>query len=254
MPRRIPARRNAKASKIDVGKVVRLTSDALLITQLPDGGRELSTKRATPAAMQGLLLGLAVLTDRANAMLEERHRQWANKPYPQIEADFQAWRGRFEAYLADVNECIGSSRFNDPQCISWTVTLPLLLGWYPNEAGDGVDPAQKVQKTPDLASIFLIFNQLIEAGAVFETYTLGTFMGDVATSAEESYETYVDPIVEAAVAAAKAVAELPQTLMAAAKRHQNTLSALPWILGGGLVVGAIYLAKGGKVPPYLKRS
>lgn len=246
-------RRNAPTEKIDVGKVVRLVSDAFLITELPDGKRELSTKRATPAALQGLLLSLAILTDKADAMLEERHRRFINKPHPQLQADWEAWKARLEDYLQKVNACIAEGRFLEPRCCSFTVTLPLLLGWYPNEAGDGVDPNQKTQKVPDLASIFQIFNGLIEAGAFFETLTLGTFMGDVATSAKETYEVYIDPVVEAAVAAAEAIANVPGALMKAVKRHQQNLSALPWILGGGLVVGAIYLAKGGKVPS-LKRS
>lgn len=135
--------------EFDVGRIVRDYQAKFVGT---------SPNLAMPATMVILLAELEDLTRR----LEERDEGIS----PQVSQDLTRWRARLDGY----HEALAKApSLDDRQAILWTVTAPLLLGWYGGPTGTEVEltpggfpPGFNTdhEHTADLATPFSLANQM----------------------------------------------------------------------------------------------
>lgn len=224
-------------AKLDQEKFSALFQDYYL--RRPDG--KLSNERATPAALQPLLLMLLVWTEQMEA-------EWKSlRPHhptlqPQLNAAVNAWYERLYVYLEVVDACIAQGRGNDPSCCYYTVTAPLLLGWYPNEAGDGIDPKQVSPKVLDVGSPMSLAVQLCELGKFHQFHTPAQFFSD----ALQNFEDSLGPGWQIAKSAGERAWQCLQDPMTCLQKSVDTLKKLsqpsPLMLGAAIVLGLGVLA------------
>lgn len=133
----------------DVGAIVRkLQGDFRLFStsDRPVGADEKNA--ATPENLRVLLESLDRLTD---SILEQRSEGllpvFRNEAW---DTDMVHWQGRLGAYL----EAADAAPDGDRQSVLWSVTAPLLLGFFGGEA------SSLPRQTPDVATPFSLANQL----------------------------------------------------------------------------------------------
>lgn len=137
---------NGDPALVDVGAKVREITAAFL---------KVEPNRATPRDLLGLVRGLEGLTQKLyDAAAQVDIGTMGMPTLPPDEArwwrDFRRWRERLEGY----RKACEAAAPNDRAAVLWTVTAPLLLGYYNGEESD------KPQQVADVASPFMLENQL----------------------------------------------------------------------------------------------
>lgn len=145
---------------VDVGAKVKEISDEFLAPPSPN--------RATPENLLVLVRGLEAYTESLRREAAEvaswvpgaDEQQWTWAMYQ--------WRTRLASYRVALE---GASP-RDRKAVLWTVTAPLLLGYYNGEKGD------KPQQVADVATPFSLQNQL-EVREQFEAENWNRLIGDL---------------------------------------------------------------------------
>ncbi len=162
---------------VDVGKIVREATTAYLAPPAPN--------RATPARLKILVKSLRKTTDQVYAEFIVKKATNLNfwisnsSSFDQFKADMDAWQGRLQGYEAALSAAPASDR----KAILWTVTAPLLLGFY-----GGAD-SKAPQAVPDVATPYILMNGF----------------GTMQTFADENYDRLMADMKDAAVAIAKKI-------------------------------------------------
>lgn len=143
-------RRATLVPMFDVASLTRdFQSEFVLFDRRPVAG-EVLTNKATPGNLRRFLAKLQVLT-AALVAKRETLSDWA--PDAAIFAwdnDLVRWRGRLAAYI----DACDAAPADDRQAVLWTVTAPLLLGFYGG-------PASKLPQQPiDAVTPFMLANEL----------------------------------------------------------------------------------------------
>lgn len=154
----------------NVGQITRdLQADYLT----PDG-------RLTPRHLGPLVAGLAQMTDSIQGealRLQLGGFPWltANALPEQWNSDMRSWQERLAAYKA----ALASASPNDRKAILWTVTAPLLLGFY------GGPDSEKPQSVLDAVTPYMLANQL-EIEDEYRETIWNQFKEDVKTEAKST--------------------------------------------------------------------
>lgn len=219
-----------------------------------------SYKNATPAALHPTVLKLMELSARAkHEMLEvarkatglqERPRDdevhgvahttlqlWddilATEPGPN-NPTVQAFDARLEGYRKAIDDAVIAGKHADAEATHYTVTLPLLVGWYPNADGTDIDPAQKQRRAADsgyaarmlcMAGVRGDFEASQQLSEFFRAEAEGLKVRAVETG-EAAYEYMAD-----------AMAAGVGMLLAPTRKLQTTAK---WVIGGVAAAAVVY--------------
>ncbi len=198
---------------------------------------------ATPAVFQPLVMKLIEMSARAQAAVDKIamahqakaslggtsvYELYASREPGPLNKEVIAYDERLQEYLRIINECIGEGRHSDPDCVYYTVTAPLLMGWFPNEAGDDVDPEQKWRKPADVGYAARMLLMAGEASSFDASQGLIKYLEFV----EEAAKDRMHDLAWAAKQLAKAAGEI------AAAAMEGVTKGFPWlpIAAGGLLV------------------
>ena len=200
-----------------------------------DGKTVLNYRKATPVLLSALLLGLELKTADAQEVigsLPDTHDKRG------LVADLDAWKQRLARYQSFNSDAMVATP-SDPGSVWWCVTMPLILGWYPNATCTGIDPEQKGQELADVATPILLINAGICAGAFYDTQNLSKYFEFSLGLAED--------LAKDGIEGAKNLYEEAKELATKVKEHVEGYldfqkKALPWIAGAVIVGGLAYLA------------
>lgn len=231
-------------------------SSALQKAILGPDAKSWSKKFATPAALQPIVMKLMEMSLRAQYAMEVEGKRMQSKyqlggtaimeKFLETEPGannptVQAFDKRLEGYLGYINECIGNGKAMDPDCIYYTVTAPLLMGWYPNKDGTGIDPAQLTRKPADSGYVARMMLMAGERAKFEGTQNLNKFL-------EITYEEAKNRMADAkwmAEELARAMADIAAAAASAALSSITKSSVwLPLGVGAGLIGFLWFRSKG----------
>ena len=138
----------------DVGKITRsLQNEFNLFNRDP---RQQMTNQATPEKLGALIAALTKLTSKIEAQRDTAAFDWTPDAGVVIwDRDMAAWKARLAAY----SKAVTSAPPGDRGAVLWTVTAPLLIGYYGG-------PASNLPQQPlDAMTPFSLANQLDVAEA-----------------------------------------------------------------------------------------
>lgn len=221
---------------VNIGNWVRLHSEMFLHNVDPVTGEVvLNYNKATPVLMMVLLLALVVKTDDARKVIDSLEGSESTEA---LRADLEAWEGRLQRYM-ELNDAAVASTPDDPASIWWCVTMPLILGWYPDAACTGIDPEQKVQEMADVATPIRIINGAVCLGAFYDTQGIGRYFEYAGQEAEALAEKGIEE-ARALYDQAKAFAQKARDRIEDYLDFQKR--ALPWVAGAVIIGGLVYLS------------
>lgn len=114
-----------------------------------DASGELDAKapnRATPQHLKKLLQSLRTMTDQLDARVRDELSPLSSIALDQIAGSLIRWNERLNGYIAAVD----AAAPDDRRAVLWTVTAPLLLGFY------GGEESTESRRTLDAVTPFII--------------------------------------------------------------------------------------------------
>lgn len=194
-----------------------------------------SSKNATPARLSGLVDYLGRLTDYVVAQADEQVDE-PTEPPASGSPEVIAWRARLAYYRGALDDCIAAGKGEDPKCVYWSVTNPLLWGWFGAESPECAPDAECTQRPADVGEPFRLAHMLAVRTKWAEEGGWSKFGEYVAESAVEVKDTGAE-WAEKAVDYGKELGSKPWEAIAGAQ------SIIPWVAGAVIVGGVIYLVK-----------
>jgi hypothetical protein len=174
----------------DVGKIARDIQGAFQLFTTKRADVEAGDYNlATPERIGVLLGSLSQLTDAIVAQRGTLSDLVPDAGLVQFDSDLIKWRGRLGAYVDAVN----AAPAGDRAAILWSVTAPLLLGFYGGAA------SKLPQSTMDAATPFSLANQL-EVDEAWRDERLRLFFDDLKKNAIELVETGGNVLITVGVA------------------------------------------------------
>lgn len=141
----------------DIGKMTRELQDRFRLfkrdhrDELPGDGKNL----ATPTNVKALVVALEELTEK---ILEQRADGVPLRPdFAELDPDFATWdadMSKWQDRLSDYYDAVDAAAPDDRAAILWSVTAPLLIGFY------GGEEAKTPQQPLDAMTPFSLANQL----------------------------------------------------------------------------------------------
>lgn len=169
----------------DVGAIARrVQSDFGIFAPRADAIPKASMRQprntCTPSHLRRLLTDLATLTD---AIRERRRVVTITDAADEIiDRDLLRWRGRLGAYEHAVDAAIAAGKGEDRSAVLWTVTAPLLIGFYGGEA------SKLPQQTLDAVTPFVLANML-ETSEGWRSERATLFWADLEAGAKDVVDT-----------------------------------------------------------------
>ena len=187
----VPARTEPTAGIYDVGELVReyqlswlgkapnhatpielrqlLAKLEGLTQQLEDSAVDHAVESSTRAAELGLAGLMSPTLGPAIWAFADKSRRGEQRSLEQVRRDLERWRARLDDYTAKVEAAIAATPTleQDRKAVLWSVTAPLLLGWYGGPTGvelplvgqpETFNP--KLQHLADVGEPYRIANQL----------------------------------------------------------------------------------------------
>jgi hypothetical protein len=232
MPKKATERACPGVEQLNVAKWIREHTDLLLRHPDPATGEMiLDYANAYPVTLAPVLRGLQVKT---NSTLVAIYSMPASEEKTRLLEEYALWKERLDRYVA-FNDAALASTPTSSASIWWCVTMPLTLGWYPNANCTDVDPDQKYQADPDVATPLILTNQALCAGAFYDTQNFGKYWEYVHESAGELPAIAGHYVDAAADLASNAFDNLKSYVSVSRK-------IVPWVAGAVIVAGIAYLA------------
>jgi hypothetical protein len=163
----------------DVGQVTReIQAEFGLFRALTRGAVNVEPpkNKATPEGLRALLDALTIETDRIREARRVVDIQWAHEDA--FDSDLLKWRGRLGAYYDAVN----AAPPGDRQAVLWSVTAPLLLGYF------GGESSELPQQPIDAVTPFVLSNMLEESEAA-QQRAWDLFIDDLQENAKKVIDT-----------------------------------------------------------------
>lgn len=148
----MPELKPQRGGLVNVGAKARELQEQfhLFATARTELGKQPKTNRATPRNLKLLLTSLRKMTDELEQRLRDTMSPLTSIALDQIAVSLVRWNERLDGYIAAVD----AAPPDDRRAVLWTVTAPLLVGYY------GGETSTEAQRTLDAVTPWVIANQM----------------------------------------------------------------------------------------------